>query len=82
MNQLQLIQLGMLIILIGVIIIIASAFLTPRTAEKSNVKFSVFGLFGFIPFGISNDKRLFIFSVVLTLILIAFTVMFFYKAFR
>ena len=63
MNQ-NLIQIGMLIIFIGIIVLFIGTFFT-AIKEKDNVKFSVFGLFGFIPFGFSNDKRLFYFSILI-----------------
>ena len=70
MAQNTLIQIGMLIVLIGIFVIFIGAFLSAEKDSKSNVKFSFFGLFGFIPFGFSNDRRLFFFSIGLTLLLV------------
>jgi len=81
MNQ-DLIQIGMLVIFIGIIILFIGAFSAAMKEKNSNVKFSVFGLFGFIPFGFSNDRRLFYFSIIITAILAVFAVLFFYRALR
>ena len=77
----NLIQIGMLIIFIGIIVLFIGTFFT-AIKEKNNVKFSVFGLFGFIPFGFSNDKRLFYFSIIITAILVIFTILSFYRIFK
>ena len=47
MNQ-DLIQIGMLVIFIGIIILFIGAFSAAMKEKNSNVKFSVFGLFGFL----------------------------------
>jgi uncharacterized membrane protein len=52
-------------------------FFAPST--KSETKFSVFGIFGFIPFGFSNDKKLFIFSIILTVVIILVSLFLFYR---
>ena len=75
-----LIPIGMLIVFAGIVLIFIGAFLSAQ--KDSNVKFSFFGLFGFIPFGFSNDKRLFFISVALTLTVIIFSLFFYSRAFK
>jgi len=76
MAQNTIVPLGMLIVFIGIIIIFVGAFIAALQQKdaKSSVKYSFFGLFGFIPFGFSNDKRLFYISIAITVILIIMTV--------
>jgi uncharacterized membrane protein len=81
MNQLQLVQVGMIVILVGLIIIVFSIFFS-GISKDSNIKFSIFGLVGFIPIGFSNDKRLFFISILITLILIFFTILLFFNQYR
>jgi uncharacterized membrane protein len=75
MDQAQLIGIGMAIIFIGIIVIFSSMLFAP-TSQKSETRFSVFGIFGFIPFGFSNDKKLFIFSIILTVLIVILTFIF------
>jgi uncharacterized membrane protein len=77
MDQSQIIGIGIAIIFIGIIVIFSSMFFAPST--KSETKFSVFGIFGFIPFGFSNDKKLFIFSIILTVVIILVSLFLFYR---
>lgn len=58
----QLMQLGVLFALIGIALIFFSLF---SGASKENVKYSVFGMIGPFPFGFGNDKKLFLFTVIL-----------------
>jgi uncharacterized membrane protein len=81
MNQTQLIQIGMLVVFIGVIIIFSSIFFA-QPEGRSKVKFSVFGLIGPIPFGFSNDKRLFLFSLIVFVIIVVLTLILFYSRVR
>ena len=72
MNQQQLLQLGILLVFMGMIVIFASLAVTPsKEKEKSNFKFSVVGFLGFIPFGFGNDKRLLLITAVLTMVVVA-----------
>jgi uncharacterized membrane protein len=80
MTHEQLLQFGMLVAFIGFVIIISSFFLAAK--DKSDVKFSVFGVFGFVPFGFANDKRLFIATMIMSLILIVAVTIFFSKYFK
>jgi uncharacterized protein (TIGR00304 family) len=71
----NIIPIGILVTIIGFIIIFIGALLSAQALEqKTNVKFSFFGLIGPIPFGLGNDKRLFLLSVMATII---FVVLFF-----
>ncbi|MBI2142642.1 DUF131 domain-containing protein [Candidatus Woesearchaeota archaeon] len=79
-TQTQLIQAGMLLILAGFVMLFAASFFPAKErGEKSDVKFSAFGIIGFIPFGFGNDKRLFAFTVVLTLVMMALLFYFYRK---
>ncbi|MBN1377086.1 DUF131 domain-containing protein [Candidatus Woesearchaeota archaeon] len=70
MNQSTLINIGILFVFIGILIItIGSAFVRGANTKESDFKFSFFGLIGPIPVGFSNDKKLFFFSVFLTVII-------------
>ena len=71
MNQFDLVSLGMMIILAGVIVIAIGTLLN-SASEKSEVKFSVFGLVGPIPFGFGNDKTVFISTAVFFLMVLLF----------
>lgn len=77
MDQSQIVGIGMIIIFIGIIVIFSSMFF--QSGAKTDTKFSVFGIFGFIPFGFSNDKKLFIFSIILTVVIILVSLFLFYK---
>jgi len=76
MDQINIVQLGFVVVFIGILIIISSMFFSQ---DKAETRFSVFGIFGFIPFGFSNDRRLFILSIVLTSILVIFSFVLFYR---
>ncbi|MBI2574495.1 DUF131 domain-containing protein [Candidatus Woesearchaeota archaeon] len=79
-TQTQLIHAGTLLILAGFIVLLAAAlFPAKERGEKSDVKFSAFGIIGFIPFGFGNDKRLFTFTVALALIMMALLFYFYRK---
>ena len=77
MDQMQLIQIGIIVIFVGFMIVLASFLLGPK--EEGKVKFSFFGILGFIPFGISNDKKLFLFTIALTLVFLILFIVFFYR---
>ena len=82
MTQRQLLQIGILLAFVGAIIIFISL-ITAAAKEKdqsngkSSFKFSVFGFLGFIPFGFGNDKRLLLFTIILTIIVAAATMILF-----
>ena len=81
MNQQQLLQIGMIVVFVGIIVIFTSFLFAPKEG-KTDAKFSVFGVFGFIPFGFSNDKRLFVFSIIITLVLIVMSIFFFINSYK
>ena len=82
-HQVPLLQLGIVLVFIGIIIIFISLITAAATAkekgkgEKANFKFSVVGFLGFIPFGFGNDKRLLMFTVILTVVVVAATIILF-----
>lgn len=63
----NLLPLGIALIIIGFFAILISL-----SSEKANVKYSFFGLIGPIPFGFGNDKKLFVFTVVMALLILVF----------
>ena len=67
MNQPQVIGLGIIIILLGAIIIFSSMFFNKSTS-KTETKFAVGGIIGFIPFGFGNDKKMVMISIAVTAI--------------
>ena len=70
MKELNIIGIGVIVILIGFLIVfIGSLLASSSSTNKGNVKVSFFGLFGPIPIGFSNDKGLFIFTVILSMII-------------
>lgn len=82
MTHEQLLQLGVLVVIIGFAIIIGSFFFAAsekdqKEKEKSTFKFSVVGFLGFIPFGFGNDKKLLLFTIILTVIVVAAMVILF-----
>lgn len=72
MQQLFLVKVGMAVIFLGILIVIFGSFydatLFRRASEEKQVKFSFFGLFGFIPVGFSNDRKLFFITMIIGLI--------------
>ncbi|RLE39597.1 hypothetical protein DRJ17_00165 [Candidatus Woesearchaeota archaeon] len=76
-TQNQLTFIGIVVIFLGIIILMASSLLLPKNKE-SNVKVSAVGVIGFIPFGFSTDKKLFIITLSLVLALMIFTFFMFY----
>ncbi|MBI2141522.1 DUF131 domain-containing protein [Candidatus Woesearchaeota archaeon] len=85
MTHEQLLQLGMLVIFIGFVIAISSFFFAAaneKDKEKSAFKFSVVGFLGFIPFGFGNDKRLLVFTALLTVVVAAATIILFSRSFK
>ncbi|MEK6837546.1 MAG: DUF131 domain-containing protein [Nanoarchaeota archaeon] len=86
-HQVPLLQLGIVLVFIGIIIIFISLITAAATAKekdkgKSNFKFSVVGFLGFIPFGFGNDKRLLIFGIILTVIVVAATIILFSRSLK
>ncbi len=71
----QLLQIGILLVFVGIALIIFSALSSAGEKEKSKstFKFSVVGFLGFIPFGFGNDRRLLLFGVVLTVVVVVAT---------
>lgn len=83
MTHEQLLQLGVLVVIIGFAIIISSFFFAAaneKDKEKSTFKFSVVGFLGFIPFGFGNDRRLLMFGIILTIVVVAATIILFSKS--
>ena len=64
MNESEIIGLGTIIIFVGMLVIVIGTFL----GNRDNVKVSVVGFLGFIPFGFSNDRRLHVISLVVMII--------------
>lgn len=76
-NPAAIFQLGFLLIFIGIFLIIfSSIFLSQQ--KDSNSKFAIVGIFGFIPFGVSNDKKLLYFSFGLLILFFILSLVFFY----
>ncbi|MBS3158701.1 DUF131 domain-containing protein [Candidatus Woesearchaeota archaeon] len=76
-TQPDLIKFGTLMIFLGIIIIFAGMFFANSENSRSNVKFSVVGMFGFIPFGFGNDKKLFTITLGISVLLMILYVVFF-----
>ena len=81
-HNLQLLQIGILLVFVGIIVtfiglMTAAAKEKDQSNGKSSFKFSVFGFLGFIPFGFGNDKRLLLFGVILTVVVVAATMILF-----
>lgn len=68
-HQLQLLQLGILLVFAGIIAIFISLAAAKDKGgnEKGSFKFSIVGFFGFIPFGFGNDKKLLTLGIALTI---------------
>ena len=80
MKELNFLSIGFGFVLVGLMIIFfGSLFTALRNKEKagSNVKVSFFGLIGPIPFGFSNDKKLFFFTIAISLIFLLLIMLFF-----
>lgn len=80
----QILQIGILVLFVGIALIIFSALSSAGEREKgkSTFKFSVVGFLGFIPFGFGNDKRLLLFGVILTVVVVAATIILFSKSLK
>lgn len=76
MTQQQLLQLGMVIIFLGIIIVIIASFMGMK---EGKTKISVVGILGFIPFGFGNDKKLFIAALILGLLMVIISIFLFLK---
>jgi uncharacterized protein (TIGR00304 family) len=70
-------QIGMLVIFIGIIILLISPMFASE-GKGGTVKFSFVGLLGPIPFGFANDKKLFVFSIFLAIALMILAFFMFY----
>ena len=70
------ISIGLLLIVAGILIMVIGSMVQPKSSE---IKYSVVGFLGFIPFGFSNDKRLLALSVILTIIFLLFMITFLRK---
>jgi uncharacterized membrane protein len=75
MNPTIIFQIGFALIFIGIFLIIFSSIFF---SQQKDSKFAVVGVFGFIPFGISNDKRLLYFSFGLLALFLVLYLVFFY----
>jgi uncharacterized membrane protein len=62
----DLISIGFILILIGIILTIIGSI---STADKTESKFFAGGMIGFIPFGFSNNKKLFYIGLTITIAL-------------
>jgi len=69
-------SIGLLLIVAGILIMVIGSMVQPKSSE---IKYSVVGFLGFIPFGFSNDKRLLALSVILTIIFLLFMITFLRK---
>ena len=69
MREFNIIGIGVIVIMIGFLIVFAGSLLTASSSTNKNVKVSFFGLFGPIPIGFSNDKGLFIFTIILSIVI-------------
>ncbi|MBI2581029.1 DUF131 domain-containing protein [Candidatus Woesearchaeota archaeon] len=86
-HHLQLLQIGILLVFIGIIVIFISLITAATTTkeqekEKSTFKFSVVGFLGFIPFGFGNDKKLLLFTAILTIIVAVATMILFSRSLK
>ena len=70
---------GMIIIFIGIIIVIIGAL---SGVGKGESKFAIGGIIGFIPFGFSNDKKLFWTMLIVMAILFIFWIFIKLRFFR
>jgi uncharacterized protein (TIGR00304 family) len=70
MREFNIIGIGVIVIIIGFLIVFVGSLLAASSStNKSNVKVSFFGLLGPIPIGFSNDKGLFIFTIILSIVI-------------
>lgn len=67
----QILFLGILLIIIGTLLVFLSSI-----GNQSNVKYSVIGFVGPIPFGISNSRDLLIISILISIIILVFLLFF------
>lgn len=83
-HQLQLLQIGILLIFIGIIVIFISLLTatTKEKGEKSSFKFSVVGFLGFIPFGFGNDKKLMMLTVIIAAVVVAAAILLFSRSLK
>ena len=77
MEQAEVLSFGIAVVFIGIFIILSSLLFLAN--EKNNVKFSFFGFLWFVPFGISNDKRLFAISTVIIMMALIFMALYIYR---
>ena len=82
MTHEQLLQLGILVVIVGFAIIASSFFFAAANEKESSFKFSVVGFLGFIPFGFGNDKKLLMLTVIITAVVAAATIILFSRNIR
>ncbi len=83
MNHQQLLQIGILLIFFGIIAIIISLLTSAaKEKDKSSFKFSIVGFLGFVPFGFGNDKKLLLFTAILTIIVAVATMILFSRSLK
>ena len=63
------IPLGVVIIFLGFALIIIGSFLSAQKDTKTDSKFFVGGVFGFIPFGFGSDRGIVITGLIITVML-------------
>jgi uncharacterized membrane protein len=76
MQEFSLVKIGIGVIFLGMMLIAIGSFFdknlfyreSSERSGKSETKFSFFGLFGIVPVAISNDKRLFVITVLMGII--------------
>jgi uncharacterized membrane protein len=66
MNHSQIIFLGIIFIFLGFFIVVVESLVNVLSSENSNVKFSFFGMIGPFPIGFSNDKKLFLATIIIS----------------
>ncbi|MFP4111490.1 MAG: hypothetical protein ACLFPQ_03870 [Candidatus Woesearchaeota archaeon] len=75
MLRISIIKLGIAVMVLGMAIIVVGSFfdksffrrsssISADSVKESGNKVSFFGIFGFIPFGFSNDKKLFMVTLI------------------
>ena len=79
----NLLTIGVIVILIGVAIAIIGALIQSYTGQKSegNVKYSMVGFIGPIPFGFGNDKQLMTTTLIIGIVFIL-VLMFLFRGMR
>lgn len=82
-HQLQLLQIGIVLIFVGIIAIIISLLTgAAKEKDKGSFKFSVVGFLGFVPFGFGNDKKLVMLMLILAAAVVAVTIILFSRSIK